>query len=162
MAGKVDPVACTAPMREQAASSGYLSVKAFGAKGNSTGVWTPGGDDDSAAVRAAMAMARACGGVDVFFPKGGYAFKTTVDVLDGSALVGEGGGSHAQFMDTDMPTLFGPQTGAALFYNGTEGGSSLRNLNVVGQECAVRMLNVALIRFTDVSLAARSNTGVPH
>ena len=145
-------------MQAQAAAAGYLSVKAFGATGNSTGAWAPGDNDDSTAVRAAMAMARACGGVDVFFPKGGYAFKTTVRVLDGSTLVGEGAGSHAQFMDTAMPTLFGPAKGAALFYNGTEGGSSLRNMNVVGQECAVRMLNVALIRFTDVSLAARSNT----
>lgn len=154
----VDPVSCPEAMLEQAEASGYISVKAFGAKGNSTRAWAPGDDDDSDAVRAAMAMARACGGVDVFFPKGGYAFKTTVDVLDGSTLVGEGAGAHAQFMDTAMPTLFGPKIGAALFYNGTEGGSSLHNLNVIGQECAVRMLNVALIRFTDVSLAARSNT----
>ena len=59
-----------------------------GAKGNSSGWWKPGGDDDSGAVRAAMAMARACGGVAVFFPKGGYAFKSTVSVLDGADIVG--------------------------------------------------------------------------
>ena len=156
--GPPDPAACPAPMREQAAAHGYLSVAAFGAHGNSSGAWAPGATDDSGAVRAAMAMARACGGVDVFFPQGGYSFKTTVSVLDSSSLVGEGAGGHAQFMDTEMPTLFGPAQGPALFYNGTEGGSSLRNMNVVGQECAVKMLNVALIRFTDVSLSARSNT----
>ena len=43
-------------------------------------------------------------------------------------------------MDTDMPMLYGPSEGAALFFNGTEGGTSLANVGVLGQSCAVRML----------------------
>jgi hypothetical protein len=107
-------------------ATGLLSVKEFGALGNSV-------NDDAPAVRAALNATTCCGGC-VFFPPGVFRLNSTVSIR-GCVKGATGSNSGiAQSLATTAGSaqLIGPAQGPALAIIDALDGTLLQDLNIKG------------------------------
>ena len=127
-------------------ATGRVSVAHY----NRTAADEPG---DGPAVRWAMNNSHCCNAV-VYFPPGSYKLHSTIELVSSVAFVG--GGSRADQFQTgpEGATIWGPASGPA-FLGVNVQKIRWENLVVIGSDCGITLLGVALIRFENVAIHAQ-------
>ena len=140
---------------EAVETTGLLSVKLFGARGDDVA-------DDSEAFRAALNATRCCGGC-VFFPPGTYLLNSTV-MVSGCVKGSTGGTTQAQSLAT-MPQsvlLVGPTDGGPpVAIIDEDDGVLLQDVAVSGGTMGVLIRGGAGVRFINVCESAGPLWGLP-
>ena len=143
-------VACTCPwpasVMAEVNATGRVSVAHY----NRTVADEPG---DGPAIRWAMNNSQCCNAV-IYFPPGSYKLHSTIQLLGSVSFVG--GGSRADQFQTgpEGATIWGPASGPA-FLGVNVQKIRWENLVVIGSDCGITLLGVALIRFENVAIHAQ-------
>ena len=130
-------------------ATGLLSVKLFGAKGDSSG-------DDAPAVRAAINATQCCGGC-VWFPPGVYQFNSTVMIPNGCVKGATGSNTAvAQSLGTTAGSaqILGPAHGPALAIIDAWDGTLIQDLNIQGSNMGLLIRGAAGVRLNNVYIEA--------
>lgn len=141
---------CPPDLYAMANTTGRLSVRALGAVGDKK-------HDDQPAIAQTIAMAHACGQVEVWFPPGEYFLNRTLVARGGMSLVGSSGGGGSAIDGARTVNLYGPKDGPLLLVNST-GSVTVHNLVLNGQTLGVHIIDSAGIRFTNVGVYASVNS----